>query len=79
MKANTVSQLTLLDSDAANNATHRRLTISSNLCYENAHTVVEAVSSVLVEKPAKVVLEMGSVCMIHSSGLKVLPAKPQAL
>lgn len=54
---------------------HARQTVrvSSDLCYENAHGLVESISTLLAtERPEQVLVDLAQVGMIDSSGLRAL-------
>lgn len=67
-----VLQLELLNTDPAVSDSQLTIKVSSDLVYENAQNLVEAVRSSLVRHPKEVVLEMGEVEMMDSSGIRAL-------
>lgn len=67
------SQLTLLESEYDQMAVSvNSLFLEGDINYENAHIVLEIVRSHLDTEPREVVLDLGNVEMIDSSGLKAL-------
>jgi serine/threonine-protein kinase RsbW len=72
LESNGYCQLRTVDSSDQAAPALKSVTLSGSLCYENAHEVVEAVQLLLSRRPEKLVLEMGEVQMIDSSGLRAL-------
>lgn len=72
MNPSIVSQLELLEVGQCGADAPLVLKIDGDVCYENAHEVVEAVHSSLSGARDKIILEVGDVKMIDSSGLKAL-------
>lgn len=67
------SQLTLLEAESDQMAIFvNPLPLKGDINYENAHTVLDIVRNHLDSNPAEVVLDLGEVEMIDSSGLKAL-------
>ncbi len=72
--AESVLTLPILDSTPSDRTETLTLRIERDICYESAHEVVAAVQYLAQRMPAEIVVEIGQVNSVDSSGLRALLA-----
>lgn len=72
MNPSIISQLEPADSGQEASERPHRIKINSDICYNNAHQVVEAVREAISRAPGRLIIKLGEVSMMDSSGLRAL-------